>query len=65
MSKLMIALFVSAGLGLAGCATQRNAPVSSAKPMAPVVAAPITKDAYDMAIKNADAQTRLQRVEVA
>jgi len=61
MSKLMIALFVSAGLGVAGCATQKPAPMATAKPMAPVVVAPITKDAYDVAIKNADAQGRMDK----
>ena len=61
MSRLMIALFVAAGLSVAGCATQRNAPVTSAKPMAPVVVAPITKDAYDVALKNADAQSKVDK----
>jgi hypothetical protein len=61
MSKLMIALFVAAGLGVAGCATQRNAPTTAANPWAPVVPAPITKDAYDMAIKNADAQGKADK----
>ncbi|MEO8676023.1 MAG: hypothetical protein ABI569_10615 [Casimicrobiaceae bacterium] len=59
MSKLMIALFVTAGIGLAGCATQKPAPVAAAKPMVPT--APISKDAYDMAIKNADAQARINK----
>lgn len=59
MSKLMIALFVSAGLGLAGCATQRDAPMATSKPMAPV--APISKDAYDMAVKNAETQNKLDK----
>src|ERR1700681_1695012 len=59
MSKLMIALFVTAGLGLAGCATQRDAPTSAAKPMYP--AAPISKDAYDTANKNADAQYKMDK----
>jgi hypothetical protein len=59
MSKLLIALFVTAGLGLAGCATQRDAPMAAAKPMAP--AAPISKDAYDMAIKNAEAQNKVDK----
>ena len=61
MSKLMIALFVAAGLGVAGCATQKPAPMVAAKPMAPVVVAPITKDAYDVAIKNADAQGKVDK----
>jgi hypothetical protein len=34
MSRLLIALFIAAGLSVAGCATQ-NAPVTAAKPMAP------------------------------
>jgi hypothetical protein len=59
MSKLMIALLVTAGLGLAGCATQRDAPVAAARPTAPV--APITKDAYDVAIKNAETQFRIDK----
>jgi len=59
MSKLMIALFVTAGLGLTGCAMQRDAPMASAKPMVPV--APISKDAYDLAVKNADAQNKMDK----
>ncbi len=59
MSKLMIALFVTAGLGLAGCATQRDAPMTAAKPVAPVV--PISKDAYDVAVRNADAQSKMDK----
>jgi len=59
MSKLMIALFVTAGLGFAGCATQRDAQIATTKPMAPAV--PITKDAYDVAIKNAETQFRIDR----
>jgi hypothetical protein len=56
MSKLLIALFVSAGLGVAGCATQREAPTAAAKP-----AAPISKDAYDTIVKNADAQYKTEK----
>jgi hypothetical protein len=59
MSKLMIALCVTAGLSLAGCATQRNAPITAAKPVVPV--APISKDAYDQAVKNADAQSKMDK----
>ena len=59
MSKLLIALFVTAGLGLAGCATQRDAAMTAAKPMAPVV--PISKDAYDTAVRNADTQNRMDK----
>src|SRR4030095_16375378 len=61
MSRLMIALFVAAGLSVAGCATQTNAPVANSKPVAPVVVAPITKDAYDVAVKNADAQGKVDK----
>src|SRR4030095_9696130 len=59
MSKLMIALFVTAGLGLAGCATPRDAPRTAARPMVPV--APITKDAYDQAVRNADNQLKVDK----
>src|ERR1700730_8787762 len=59
MSKLMIALFVTAGISLAGCATQRNAPMAAAKPLYP--AAPISKEAYDMANKNAEAQYKMDK----
>ena len=49
MSRLLIALFVAAGLGLAGpAAAQMAAPKAGA--------APISKDAYAMAKKDADAQ---------
>jgi hypothetical protein len=58
MSRLLIALFVAAGLGLAGCAMQRDAPMA-AKPMAPV--APISKDAYDLAVKNAETQYKMDK----
>src|SRR4029453_8273641 len=59
MSKLLIALFVAAGLGIAGCATQSDTRVAAAKPVAPV--APITKDAYDTAVKNAEAQYKIDK----
>jgi type IV secretory pathway VirB10-like protein len=59
MSKLLLALFVAAGLGVAGCATQGDAPMTAAKPMAPV--APISKDAYDQAVKNAEAQYKMDK----
>ena len=61
MSKLMIALCVTAGLSLAGCATQRNAPITAAKPVVVVPAAPISKDAYDQAVRNADAQSKMDK----
>jgi len=56
MSKLLIALFVSAGLGVAGCATQREAPMAAAKP-----ATPISKDAYDTVVRNADMQYKTDK----
>ena len=56
MSKLLIALFVAAGLSVAGCATQREAPVAAAKPVAP-----ISKDAYDTAFKNAETQYKMDK----
>jgi len=56
MSKLLIALFVSAGLGVAGCATQREAPMAAAKP-----ATPISKNAYDTVVKNADMQYKTDK----
>ncbi len=56
MSKLLIALFVTAGLGVAGCATQRDAPMASAKP-----AAPISKEAYELAVKNAETQYKIEK----
>jgi hypothetical protein len=52
MSKLMIALFVTAGLGFAGtCAAQMNAPMS----------APISKANYSQAVKDADAQYKIDK----
>jgi hypothetical protein len=56
MSRLLIALFIAAGVGVAGCATQREAPMAAAKP-----AAPISKDAYDATVKNADAQYKMEK----
>src|SRR6202162_96990 len=59
MSRLLIALFVAVGLGVTGCATPREAPMAAAKPMAP--AAPISKDAYDLAVKNAETQYKVDK----
>ena len=53
MYKVFIALFMTASLGLAGCATQREAPVATAKPVA---ATPISKEAYDTTVRNAETQ---------
>jgi hypothetical protein len=38
-----------------------DASTTAVKPMAPVVVAPITKDAYDVAVKNADAQGKMDK----
>jgi predicted extracellular nuclease len=52
MSKLMIALFVSAGLGFAGAtAAQVKAPMT----------APISKASYTQAVKDADAQYKMDK----
>jgi hypothetical protein len=59
MSKLIIALFVTAGLGLGGCATQRDAPMAAAKPTAPKV--PISKEAYDTTVRNAETQYKIDK----
>src|SRR5258708_36110749 len=52
MSKLLIGLFAMAGLSVAGGATQREAPTSARAP------APISKQAYDAAVRNAETQYR-------
>jgi hypothetical protein len=52
MSKLMIALFVTAGLGFAGAgAAQMNSPMT----------APISKASYTQAVKDADAQYKIDK----
>jgi hypothetical protein len=57
MSRLLIALFVTAGIGLAGCAEpQRSTSQAAARPMAP-----ITKDAYDAAVRNAETQVKIDK----
>ena len=54
MSKLLIALFVAAGLGLAGsAAAQMYAPKTASTPM--------SKDSYTMAKENADAQYKIDK----
>lgn len=55
MSKLMIALLMTAGLAVTGCAAQRETPMT-AKPMAP-----ISKDAYDTAVRNAETQYKIDK----
>jgi hypothetical protein len=52
MSKLMIAMFVTAGLGFAGAgAAQMNSPMT----------APISKASYTQAVKDADAQYKIDK----
>jgi len=52
MSRLMIALFIAAGLGFAGTsAAQMNAPMT----------APISKATYTQAVKDADAQYKIAK----
>src|SRR5450432_900232 len=52
MSKLMIALFVTAGLGFAGAgAAQMNSPMT----------APMPKGSYTQAVKDADAQYKIDK----
>jgi hypothetical protein len=53
MSNPMISLLIAAGLAVAGCATQQAAPVASSKP--------ISKDAYDTAVRNAEAQYKADK----
>ena len=56
MSRLMMALLVAAGVGVAACAAQTNAPSTSSATMGP-----ITKEAYDQRIKNAEAQYKADK----
>src|SRR6266508_5574638 len=56
MSNLMITLLVAAVLTLAGCASQSGAPTGSTR-----LAAPITKDAYDTAVRNAETQYKADK----
>ncbi len=54
MSKLMIALFIAAGLGFAGAAAaQMNAPMTPSTPM--------SKANYTQALKDADAQYKIDK----
>jgi hypothetical protein len=54
MSRLMIALFVAAGLGFAGsAAAQMNSPKA--------ISTPMTKDGYTVAKTNADAQYKIDK----
>lgn len=60
MSRLLIALFALAGLGITGCAAQTST-TSSVPAARPVAVAPISKDAYDSAVKNAEAQYKMDK----
>ena len=56
MSRLLILLFVTAGIGLAACAApQANTSQAAAKSMAP-----ISKDDYDAGIRNAQTQAKME-----
>lgn len=56
MSKLMIAMFITAGLGIAGAASaQTYAPKNTS------ASTPMTKDSYAMAKKDADAQYKVDK----
>jgi hypothetical protein len=56
MSRLMTVVLMSAGIGLAACATaQRETPVAAR------TVAPISKDAYDAAVRNAEAQYKIDK----
>jgi hypothetical protein len=59
MSKLMIAVFVTAVLSVGGCATQRDARTAIAQSAAPPV--PISKEAYDTAVRNAETQYKVDK----
>ena len=58
MSRLLIALLMTAGIAVTGCSTpQRN--VSQAAPVRATM--PITKDAYDVALRNAETQAKIDK----
>ncbi len=59
MSKLMIAVFATTALAFGGCATQRDASMATAKSTVP--SAPISKDAYDTAVRNAETQYKIDK----
>lgn len=59
MSRLLISVAIGVGLGVGGCATDRPVTASAARPAATF--APISKDSYDAAVRNAENQYRLDR----
>jgi hypothetical protein len=58
MCKLIYALVITTAFAAAGCATQRGAPVNGATAGPPV---PISKEAYDSAVRNAEAQYKMNK----
>jgi hypothetical protein len=54
MSKLMIALFAAAGLAVAASATAQTYGPK-------IVPTPISKDAYEMSVKNAESQNKMDK----
>ena len=56
MSKLMIALFITAGLSIAGAGSAQTYAAKSTLP-----STPMTKDSYAMAKKDADAQYKIDK----
>ncbi len=57
MCKLVFALLITTALVVAGCATQRSTPTASG----PAPATPISKEAYDSAVRNAEAQYKINK----
>jgi len=58
MGKLIFALLITSALAAAGCATQRNTSTSGAT--APP-ATPISKEAYDSAVRSAETQYKIDK----
>ena len=56
MSKLMIALFITAGLGIAGAGSAQTYAAKNTSP-----STPMTKDSYAVAKKDADAQYKIDK----
>jgi hypothetical protein len=59
MSRLLISIAIGIGLGVGGCATDRPVSASASRPAATPV--PMSKDAYDAAVRNAENQYRSDR----
>jgi len=56
MARLMVGLLAAAGLAFAGCSAQTPQSSTTPQMMRPVAAAPISKDSYEAAVRNAEAQ---------